>query len=81
SLHIWLALPEPWRAEELQQQARQEGVAITTAQPFLVEQSAMPRRVRISLGAEPDLARLASGLDVLSQLLGEAPPPMLEIAY
>jgi DNA-binding transcriptional MocR family regulator len=81
SLHIWLALPEPWRAEELQQQARQEGVAITTAQPFLVEQSAMPRRVRISLGAEPDLARLAGGLDVLSQLLGEAPPPMLEIAY
>ncbi|WP_110649513.1 PLP-dependent aminotransferase family protein [Salinicola peritrichatus] len=81
SLHLWLALPEPWRAEELQQQARQEGVAITTAQPFLVEQSAPPRRIRVSLGAESDLERLESGLEILAQLLGESPPPMLQIVY
>ncbi len=81
SLHAWIALPSPWRAEELKQQARQEGVAITTAQPFLVAQTPAPQRVRLSLGAESDLGRLAHALDILARLIGEAPPPMLEIVY
>lgn len=81
SLHLWLTLPEPWRAEELQQQAIQEGVAITTAQPFMVDPSSSPRRVRISLGAENDLERLETGLEVLARLLRQPPPPMLQIVY
>ncbi|WP_242495514.1 hypothetical protein [Salinicola tamaricis] len=72
SLHAWIALPSPWRAEELKQQARQEGVAITTAQPFLVAQTPAPQRVRLSLGAESDLGRLAHALDILARLIGEA---------
>lgn len=62
SLHVWLSLPGSWRAEELQQLAEQEGVAITTATPFMVEQTPAPRRVRLSLGAEPDIERLEEGL-------------------
>ena len=81
SLHLWLALPSAWRAEELQQQAEQEGLAITTAQPFMVEQTPPPRRVRLSLGAETDLERFDRGLELLAQLLGEAPPPMLQFVY
>lgn len=81
SLHVWLSLPPAWRAEELQQQAEQEGLAITTAQPFMVEQTPPPRRVRLSLGAETDIERLDRGLELLAQLLGEAPPPMLQIVY
>ncbi len=81
SLHVWLSLPPAWRAEELQQQAEQEGLIITTAQPFMVEQTPPPRRVRLSLGAETDLERLDRGLELLAQLLDEAPPPMLQIVY
>lgn len=81
SLHVWLSLPPAWRAEELQQQAEQEGLAITTAQPFMVEQTPPPRRIRLSLGAESDLARLDHGLAILASLLNEAPPPMLQIVY
>lgn len=81
SLHVWLSLPPAWRAEELQQQAEREGLSITTAQPFMVEQSPPPRRVRLSLGAEPDLDRLELGLTRLALLLEEAPPPMLQIVY
>lgn len=81
SLHVWLSLPPAWRAEELQQQAEQEGLALTTAQPFMVEQTPPPRRVRLSLGAEPDLERLDRGLELLARLLDEAPPPMLQIVY
>ncbi|WP_251977884.1 MocR-like ectoine utilization transcription factor EhuR [Salinicola avicenniae] len=81
SLHLWLSLPERWRAEELQQQALQEGVAITTAQAFVVEHATPPRRVRISLGAESDLERLENGLEILARLLQEPPPPMLQIVY
>lgn len=81
SLHLWLSLPAAWRAEELQQQAEQEGVAITTAVPFMVEQTPPPRCIRLSLGAEPDPSRLESGLVRLASLLDEAPPPMMQLAY
>lgn len=81
SLHVWVSLPTLWRAEELQQQAEQEGLAITTAQPFMVEQSPPPKRVRLSLGAEPDIARLEEGLSRLAALLDDAPPPMMQIVY
>ncbi|MEQ7870265.1 PLP-dependent aminotransferase family protein [Chromohalobacter salexigens] len=77
-LHVWLALPRAWRAEELQQQALREGLAIATAQPFMVGQGAPPQRVRLSLGAENDLERFDQGLTILARLLGEAPPPMLQ---
>ncbi|RTR07081.1 PLP-dependent aminotransferase family protein [Halomonas nitroreducens] len=81
SLHVWLSLPPAWRAEELQQQAEQEGVAITTAVPFMVEQTPAPRRIRLSLGAEPDIGRLEQGLARLAGLLDEAPPPMMQLVY
>ncbi|UYG06945.1 PLP-dependent aminotransferase family protein [Halomonas sp. M4R1S46] len=81
SLHVWVSLPPAWRAEELQQQAEQEGVAITTAAPFMVEQTPAPRRIRLSLGAEPDIARLEQGLARLGGMLDEAPPPMMQIVY
>ncbi|EPC01118.1 GntR family transcriptional regulator [Litchfieldella anticariensis FP35 = DSM 16096] len=81
SLHVWVSLPPLWRAEELQQQAEQEGLAITTAQPFMVDQSPPPKRVRLSLGAEQDIARLAEGLQCLATLLEDAPPPMMQIVY
>ncbi|MFC3284979.1 MocR-like ectoine utilization transcription factor EhuR [Litchfieldella rifensis] len=81
SLHVWLSLPSLWRAEELQQQAEQEGLAITTAQPFMVEQTPPPSRVRLSLGAESDIGRLEEGLQQLAGLLDEAPPPMMQIVY
>ncbi|WP_148252994.1 MocR-like ectoine utilization transcription factor EhuR [Aidingimonas lacisalsi] len=81
SLHVWLSLPPAWRAEELQQQAEQEGLSITTAAPFMVEHSPAPRRIRLSLGAEQDIHRLETGLERLTSLLDEAPPPMMQIVY
>lgn len=69
-----------WRPEELQQQAEQEGMTVTTATPFMVEQTPAPRRIRLSLGAEPDLDRLEGALSRLAALLDEAPPPM-QIIY
>ncbi|MCE9682518.1 PLP-dependent aminotransferase family protein [Halomonas alkalisoli] len=81
SLHVWVTLPDAWRAEELQQQAEQEGLAITTAVPFMVEQTPPPRRIRVSLGAEQSLKRLEEGLKRLAILLDEAPPPMMQIIY
>ncbi len=81
SLHVWVSLPDAWRDEELQQQAEQEGLAITTAVPFMVEQTPPPRRIRASLGAEQDIARLEEGLKRLAVLLDEAPPPMMQIVY
>ncbi|ALM53446.1 PLP-dependent aminotransferase family protein [Halomonas huangheensis] len=81
SLHVWLTLPNAWRAEELQQLTEQEGLAITTASPFMVEQTPPPRRIRLSLGAEPDIRRLEEGLQRLAELLEDSPPPMMQIVY
>ncbi|WP_027967845.1 PLP-dependent aminotransferase family protein [Halomonas halocynthiae] len=81
SLHMWLTLPVSWRAEELRLQAEQEGVLLTTATPFMVEQTPAPRRIRLSLGAEPDIIRLEHGLRQLAELLDDTPPPMMQIIY
>lgn len=81
SLHLWLTLPVSWRAEELRLQAEQEGVLLTTATPFMVEQTPAPRRIRLSLGAEPDINRLEHGLGQLAELLDDTPPPMMQIIY
>nr|WP_300309921.1 PLP-dependent aminotransferase family protein [Halomonas sp.] len=81
SLHLWLPLPGGWRADELQQVAEQEGLAITTSTPFMVEQTVAPSCIRISLGAEPELARLEEGLERLAKLLNDAPPPMMQMVY
>ncbi|HEX6141574.1 MAG TPA: PLP-dependent aminotransferase family protein, partial [Geminicoccaceae bacterium] len=56
ALHVWLALPEPRRAEVFVAEARLRNVAITPSEPFVVDRGPRPAAVRISIGAPRDIA-------------------------
>ena len=72
SLHIWIYLPEPWRAAEFVSAAQVQGVAVAPAETFAVGRGDIPHAVRICLGTPRDNATLINGLDTLAALLGDA---------
>jgi DNA-binding transcriptional MocR family regulator len=74
SLHLWLPLPDTWRAEGFVAQARLRGLAITPAEAFMVGHVAAPQAVRISMGgATPSRTELQRGLEIVAELLRERP--------
>ena len=75
SLHVWLTLPEPWRAEALVAEARLRNVAVTPAEPFAVVRDGMPNAVRISVGATRTADQLHQGLEILVEMLRGEPEP------
>lgn len=72
-LHLWLNLPEPWRAEDFVVQAQRRGVRVASAGVFAVGRSPAPDAVRISLTAPPDVGQLEKGLDILVSILESSP--------
>lgn len=83
SYHLWLHLPEPWRAEAFAAAARAQGVVVTPAAAFAAgagtgygRRAASPEAVRVCLGAARDKEELARGLVVLRRLLGAEPEPV-----
>ena len=75
SPHIFLRLPEPWRAEEFAAQASLRGLAINTAQEFVVGRGPAPHAIRICLGMPSTRETLEAGLDVLAEMLAGEPEP------
>jgi len=73
SFHLWLQLPEPWRAESLVAQARARGVIVNSPDEFLVDREPAPHAVRVCLGAALSRTRLEQGLRVLAELLSDSP--------
>lgn len=72
-LHLWLSLPEPWRAGEFSAALGQLGVAVTPSENFAVGRGLAPHAVRISLGAAPDRASLARGLQIVADTIAGEP--------
>lgn len=68
SHHLWLRLPERWRAEAFEREARRRGVALSLPSAFVAGQVTTPRAVRVSLGAARSRDRLREGLEVLRKL-------------
>lgn len=65
--HLWLQLPEGWRAEAFAAAAAREGIAITPASAFTVTQGHAPNAVRLALGP-PKQEELAGALRTLRRL-------------
>ena len=78
SLHFWLDLPEPHRSDEFVAQARQRGVLVAGAEAFAVGRS-VPPAVRVSIAAVPHREDVRRGLNVLSEILGGACEPCVQI--
>jgi DNA-binding transcriptional MocR family regulator len=71
--HLWLPLPEPWRANEFAAESRLGGVLVSPADHFAVDRSPSPHAVRISLGGVRERNRLAQGLQIISDTLARRP--------
>jgi DNA-binding transcriptional MocR family regulator len=66
--HLWLTLPEPWRADDFVSAARRCGVGIVPAAAFAVTRQP-PNAVRICLGAQTTAERVEHGIARLTTLL------------
>lgn len=74
SYHLWLPLPEPWRAERFAAEAERRGVTVASAEEFIVGRAAPVHGVRVALGAARSRVALRQGLQRLVDLLREGPP-------
>jgi DNA-binding transcriptional MocR family regulator len=69
SSHLWLPLPEPWRAAEFAAALRQEGVLVKTADSFVIGRNAAPHAIRICMSGAASLDALARGLMLIRMTL------------
>jgi DNA-binding transcriptional MocR family regulator len=76
SYHVWLPLPEPWRAMDFAAEVRALGVLVSPADYFAVDRGPVPHAIRISLGGVGSRARLADGLRAVAAALEAHPTPM-----
>lgn len=71
--HIWMPLPDRWRAEELVEQAALHNIAIAPTHSFVVGRRSTPHAVRLSIGSPANLQELEGAADRLERLLATAP--------
>lgn len=65
--HLWLDLPEHWRAESFAAAAARQGIAVTPASAFTIGTGHAPNAVRLALAA-PDMETLGAALGRLRRL-------------
>jgi DNA-binding transcriptional MocR family regulator len=72
SFHVWLNLPDGWRAEPLTAAAARAGIAVTPASAFAIAPGHSPNAVRLALG-QPSHDELRTALTRLAALLAARP--------
>jgi len=71
--HLWLQVPEPWRADEVLSLCRAQNVILGPPAAFTVGRTQAPQAIRISLGAARDRESLRLAVEVLANVIGGAP--------
>jgi DNA-binding transcriptional MocR family regulator len=80
SCHVWLQLPEPWRSADFVAQARTRGVVVTPSEAFVAGRlTSAPHAVRLCLGSPRSRQQLEKGLEILADILRDAPEPTLTV--
>ncbi|HET8727225.1 MAG TPA: PLP-dependent aminotransferase family protein [Alphaproteobacteria bacterium] len=70
--HLWLELPDPWRAETYAAAAARQGIAVTPASAFAISPGHAPNAVRLAL-ASPPHEELMGALKTLRRLVAVGP--------
>lgn len=65
SFHVWLQLPEPWRASDFEVRLSEKGVAVLSAEPFAVGRFAVPQAVRICISGPVAFEDVVKGLEII----------------
>lgn len=71
--HLWMPLPDHWRAETFVDQLHRMGVAILPAETFAVGRARPQSAVRICLGASASEEDLQRGLGIIARALVAGP--------
>jgi DNA-binding transcriptional MocR family regulator len=69
SYHVWLSLPEPWRAEEFVSQLRARKVIVLPGEAFVIGRGHSPHAVRICIGPAHNPDHLRDGLAIIAETL------------
>ncbi|HZI95414.1 MAG TPA: PLP-dependent aminotransferase family protein [Patescibacteria group bacterium] len=78
SYHVWLRLPEPWKAASFVNRAWQRGVIVSPSETFAVGGNP-PEAVRVCLGATRTRSQLEKGLRILTGTIEGPTSPDLSI--
>lgn len=78
SPHVWLPLPEQWRAEDFIDAAQGHGITIAQTHSFVVGRRPMPHAVRLCIGSPPSVEALQIACEQLERLLGAQPKSSFE---
>ncbi|MDK1376795.1 MULTISPECIES: PLP-dependent aminotransferase family protein [unclassified Sinorhizobium] len=70
--HLWLHLPDHWRASDFAAHADRVGISIVPSSAFAIVAHPV-EAVRISLGVAPDRGDLEDGLILLASLISQPP--------
>ncbi|MEB0055709.1 PLP-dependent aminotransferase family protein [Variovorax sp. LG9.2] len=73
SPHIWLTLPEPWRAEDFVDAAAAHKIAIAPTHSFVVGRRSLPHAVRLCIGSPANLIELEAACERLERILMTSP--------
>ena len=71
SFHVWLTLPEPWRAVEFQSLLLEKAVRVLSAESFAVGRFLAPQAIRICLSGPGSTDDLQEGLQRIRQQLDD----------
>lgn len=69
SLHLWLKIPEPWRANTLEQALKQKGVAVVPTDHFTIERNNTLHAIRLCIGTPPTYTQVKEGLEIIKETL------------
>lgn len=76
--HLWLPLPESWRAGSFAAGLRQAGVLVRTMDHFAVGRAVTPHAVRVSLNKPASIEQLRSGLRTIVTVLNDPPVVLMD---
>jgi DNA-binding transcriptional MocR family regulator len=78
SPHVWLQLPEQWRAEDFVNAASADGISIAQTHSFVVGRRSMPHAVRLVIGSPASVETLQIACERLERLLNAQPKGSFE---
>lgn len=76
--HMWIPLPEDWRADTFRVQCANHGVLVNEGRSFAPRAADAPEAIRVCLSHEADETRVELGLRTLAKLL-RLPPSLSAI--
>lgn len=71
--HIWMPLPDGWRADVFAAECGRRGVRVSEARSFAVNAADAPKAIRLCVSHEAAEARLQKGCEIVASILRQKP--------